>query len=598
MEMEKKNVAIIILAIFLAVSGVGNIILGLMAGVITLEPEEKNVLTQVHTSEPYALEPMDCWDYYSGLVIDQAAETLFHYDYSDMGTNMTLIGKLATGYTISGAGLIYTITLQPGVTFHDGTKWNATVAKWNFDRLAFWCNYSKRLGRKKWNGTEYNITPPEGYDCPVAYPAYIYHFADGTTPIFNFTADWTGDDPVFTGCEIIDEYTIRFKLARAFADFPHLLTYEAGVQLSPTTTPFYDWIPLVGGKIVGTGPFVFDHYSPGKETRFHRNENYWRENAFFDEAVITYLAEDTAANLGMLAGDFDFLEGPMASMIPDFKAASDVVTYVDYSGITGNLGMGYYYFGLNNNLLNVTIREALNYAFNRTYVIVEIGKNTSVAAESPLPPGFPYYDDTVAPPQFNITHARTIMQSMNHGDTLDATYPGTNEAEWKALAAVGKFNYTQWVYAPATNYQLYYDLNQKTFELIGIALTSEVTYWGELVGNFKDDKDWLDIWPIGWGPDFLSPINMLAPLFHPESTATWTQFNDTKITGWLDAAMGETNTATLTTLYSDIQHRLMEEVFAHIPMAYAKLDYVHINKLVVPTYNPMMRIFYYSWYYK
>ena len=42
---------------------------------------------------------------------------------------------LATDWEISEDGTVYTFTLREGVTFHDGTPFNAEAVKFNFDRM-------------------------------------------------------------------------------------------------------------------------------------------------------------------------------------------------------------------------------------------------------------------------------------------------------------------------------------------------------------------------------------------------------------------------------------------------------------------------------
>src|SRR5690606_8346617 len=42
---------------------------------------------------------------------------------------------LATDWEISEDGLTYTFTLRDGVSFHDGTPFNAEAVKFNFDRM-------------------------------------------------------------------------------------------------------------------------------------------------------------------------------------------------------------------------------------------------------------------------------------------------------------------------------------------------------------------------------------------------------------------------------------------------------------------------------
>ena len=43
-------------------------------------------------------------------------------------------GVLATSWTVAPDGKSITFALRKGVTFHDGTSFNGTVAKWNLDR--------------------------------------------------------------------------------------------------------------------------------------------------------------------------------------------------------------------------------------------------------------------------------------------------------------------------------------------------------------------------------------------------------------------------------------------------------------------------------
>ncbi len=87
------------------------------------------------SSSPVDLDPQYAWDSASIDVIDQVCEGLYTYNLSD--PELAIIPSLAIvdgTWTING--LIYTVTLRQGVTFHDGTKFNATAVKWTIDRLA------------------------------------------------------------------------------------------------------------------------------------------------------------------------------------------------------------------------------------------------------------------------------------------------------------------------------------------------------------------------------------------------------------------------------------------------------------------------------
>ncbi len=50
------------------------------------------------------------------------------------GSTTNLRPGLATDWAVSPDGLTYFFNLRSGVTFHDGTPFNAEAVKWNFDR--------------------------------------------------------------------------------------------------------------------------------------------------------------------------------------------------------------------------------------------------------------------------------------------------------------------------------------------------------------------------------------------------------------------------------------------------------------------------------
>ncbi|MBW4654530.1 MAG: hypothetical protein KME20_16050 [Kaiparowitsia implicata GSE-PSE-MK54-09C] len=90
-------------------------------------------------SDPTNLEPGNYEDLYTGYVTRQLYDQLLD---AEPGTT-NLVPLIATEWAVSQDGLTWTFTLREGVTFHDGTPFNAEAVRVNVER---WWNPASPLG--------------------------------------------------------------------------------------------------------------------------------------------------------------------------------------------------------------------------------------------------------------------------------------------------------------------------------------------------------------------------------------------------------------------------------------------------------------------
>ncbi|MGY6502266.1 MAG: ABC transporter substrate-binding protein [Acidimicrobiales bacterium] len=125
----------------------------------------------------------------------------------------------------------WTITLRPGIEFHDGTPLDAEAMLWNFENL---------------------------------------HQAEGSLTASALTTAGIGDP----GMVVDDELTFTYQLAEANAAFPDLLAGRIGMPISPTAFEELGQ-DAFGAAPVGTGPFVVQSWQRDDRMVLDRNENYW-----------------------------------------------------------------------------------------------------------------------------------------------------------------------------------------------------------------------------------------------------------------------------------------------------------------------------------
>jgi peptide/nickel transport system substrate-binding protein len=405
--MEKKNIAILILAVALVASGIGNIFLAFGPSIQTAPPDKITFVFGT-SSGPADLDPVKSWDSASNDVIEQVCEGLYMYNLSDPA--LGIVPRLAADYGTWDSPTQFTVPLRRDVYFHDGTPFNADAVKWTFERINYFINAS--------------LTLPGSVGISQIHS--LYEFPNQTTIL----------DPT-NPVTVNSEYSVTINLRAPYAIFEPLICYVTAYMVSPTSTEQFEYIDTATGDLVGTGPFVYDYYIADTEVKFHRWDRYWRTGAYFEEMTFAIIEDPTTRNNAMLGHTIDYLSGSMTSLFPTFDADATITHR------TGGRGLGYYYLGMNNHYINQTWRQAISYAVNYTYIIDELQDGTVFRANGPLAPDFPGFNASIQAATYDLANARSIVQSMGFATGLDAddTTTGPNADAWKALA-LQTWNYT------------------------------------------------------------------------------------------------------------------------------------------------------------
>lgn len=138
-----------------------------------------------------------------------------------------VVPYLAEAITANADATVWTITLRSGITFHDGTPFDAAAVKANFDA---------------------NKNSPQ-YGSQLA---------------------------LLTETKVVDPLTVELVMNQAWATFPNVLTGDVGSQIGYMAAPSMLAAPDGGLKPVGTGPFSFvewvqdDHLTVRATTRTGR----------------------------------------------------------------------------------------------------------------------------------------------------------------------------------------------------------------------------------------------------------------------------------------------------------------------------------------
>jgi peptide/nickel transport system substrate-binding protein len=252
------------------------------------------------TDSVVCLDPACAYDYYSIEVINQVFDTLLVYS----PTNATLLPGLATQVpTVANGGISpdsmnYTYHLRQGVTFTDGSAFNATVMKWSIERAMGLGDPSS--GNPYYGGGNY------------AGSAGFLLFDSGNLGKINYA------DGHNNNITVIDNYTIRFHLKQPTAFFNEIMAFSVAAPVSmqsykytnPATVP-----PDDKSHIVGTGPYMISDYSLDKQVVLVKNPNYYLPGIYsgygistipiINQITVTHYSDATGLKNALVSGQID-----------------------------------------------------------------------------------------------------------------------------------------------------------------------------------------------------------------------------------------------------------------------------------------------------
>jgi ABC-type transport system substrate-binding protein len=593
MEMEKKNLAIIILAVILAASGVGNILLGMQLGIIEVVAPQRSqdLVYGTFQGDIVHLDPTYAYDSASGDIIDQVVETLYRFNVSD--PNVGIVPQLASGMpTYNPAGDELTVPLRQGVMFHDNTTFDAYDVKWSFDRLAWFFNYSGNAHLPAPFNVSLPTSLPSGIPTPTQLFHAVYENPDGT-PIVNETV-------------VVSQYVIKFVLNQPRAAFFPILAFSGSGILSPESTPANDYLTLIQ-DLVGTGPFMYDSFTAGVEIKMSafyiedplpdndvdEHIEYWGGRPELDTITVAVLSSLAVLNQALLSGDIDILTAMDPAFLDQHEADPDITLH--FAGPTTTVSWVTF------NVLKIPLimRKAASYALNYSYIIDVVYDRVALRWPTYIPNGIPHANYSLNAPIFNRTYARELLLN-------DAVYgpicaglgltAASTDADWTTVAdgptPIESYNYS---------WNLGNDLRHDTgdrlaFDLRFIGVNMEVfgIAWGDLICAIVNRRDELDSYMLGWRPDYLDPENYISAIWHAGSAINGGNYNETDVVALMDAGMIETDLATRDHIYDEIQRLMVERDYPGIPLV-SGLNYdAWKNEVVGYPSNSLGKVWWYD----
>lgn len=362
---------------------------GALAMTTALTPAFAQARTDVKVGlvlEPPSLDPTA----EAAAAVDEVVYANVFEGLTRFAADGSILPALAESWTISDDGLTYTFKLHDGVTFHDGSAFDAEDVKFSLDRI----NAEGSLNAQK----------------------ALYTSIESVT--------------------VVDPMTVELKLKQPDGNLIYNLAWGDAVIVAPESADANKTNPI------GTGPFSFKDRVEGDSITLERNQSYWGTPVKLEAATFRFIADPTAAFGALQAGDVD--------TFPNFPAPETVAQFEGDPRFRVVIGAteGETILSMNNAkapLDNVKVRQAIAHAIDRQAIVdgAMFGYGTPIGTF--MSPANPNYVDLTAQSAYDPEKSKALLAEAGVTDlTLTMKLPPVEgyarrggEIIAQQLAAVG-----------------------------------------------------------------------------------------------------------------------------------------------------------------
>jgi ABC-type transport system substrate-binding protein len=299
-------------------------------------------------------------------VLEHIYETLFY-----MNIEGELEPLLAESMEANDDGN-FVITLREGISFTDGTPFNADAVKANID----------------WVLDTDNAAP------------------------FRFLISQIEE------VMVVDEYTVEIVLASDFAPLPAHLSHGALAMVSPAALE--QGADFLASNAIGTGPYMLENWQRDNAVTLTRNPDYWGDHPAIGTVIFKVVQEDSARMIEVESGTAD-----VAVRVPPAEAERLAANPNVEIVTTPGLRTIYIFFNVTQEPFDdVRVRQAVNYAVDVQSIVDNLFDGAAIVSRAPFAsPIFGYSEQE--PYARDVQRARDLLEEagVEEGTTVTLYHP-------------------------------------------------------------------------------------------------------------------------------------------------------------------------------
>jgi peptide/nickel transport system substrate-binding protein len=330
------------------------------------QPQYGGTLKVSLLNEIKTLDPTFQTTYNERFVMYVMFNTLF-----SLGRDSSIGPELAESWSFEDDGRRLVLHLRTGVTFHDGTVFDADAVKWNFEH-----RMSKEI-----NSPSRSLL-----------------------------------SAVIDGVDATDQHTVVIRLKGPTPSILGMLAQRDGWMVSPTSATKLG--PDFGHAPVGTGPFVFKQWDQGSRIVLEKNKAYWNPGKPYLDRIEYVLTQNSLVGIPRLfTGEVDVVAPLSPLEIRPLESRRDIK--VEQRPVSRWVALQ---FRIDRPPFdNLKLRQAIAYGLDRKRIADITMAGKAVVAEGSVPPGLWWFDPDLKSYPFDPAKAKALLTEIGHPNGIEIT---------------------------------------------------------------------------------------------------------------------------------------------------------------------------------
>jgi peptide/nickel transport system substrate-binding protein len=421
-----------------------------------------------------------------------------------------VVPDLATSWSVSGNGLVYTFQVRSNVTFHNGDILNASDVAFSMDRL---------------------LTMGQGY-------SYLF------SPYVEKTTAPNSSTVVFT---------LKTPFAPFLSSLVRLYVLDQKQVMSNLGTGSYGTYGDYGSTWLlthdaGSGPYEVIYANLETNITIEEYPNYWNGTMPNQPKYMDFIGTTQTSTVQAL---FSSKAIQITDMWQEYSTVTSLATQPGAKMAT-YLSSEEMYLMINSQKAptnDVYVREAMAYALNYSAIVNQAFPGNTVSA-GPIPKVLPGHDNSIPTSTQNLTMAKALIKESKYYGNL-SKYPITY----------------YWVTQVPAEQKMALEF-ASDMSAIGLTVNVEGVPWLSVVADLANESSSPNIVSIENAASYFEAGSILQEMFTTAAVGTWEQnfwLNNTTISDAISTAVTIQNQTDRFQAYSNIQQMIYNQFIGIYP---------------------------------